>query len=370
MLNKLTIKRSMLDVKSISLFLFIFCINPLDNFGQEIWHNGFVVTHENDTIQGEIKLLDYDEMSMKCVFKSQHPYQDKTYFPLEIKSYGLSNSALYVSKKLPKGETLFLEYLVDGKLDLFFLKGKDRQRYFIQTDSLPLKEIEYINEIRNINGANYHYKSKVHIGLLAHYTRDAPNLYEAITKLKPDFDDLRKFAVTYHDQVCKTEKCIIFRNDESYLHLAIGPHIGITSYDFYNDAQSIQPQIFAFGMLVRLSTPRISKHFIFRSGAIISKNNVEHYGSSSYKPDKIIVKIPVQFEYLWPISEIAKPKASLGFNYYTFGNAYLGASLGLDIRLTSKSVISIMVEKEIYQVFQSISANTFYSVMLGTYYRF
>lgn len=94
------------------------------------------------------------------------------------------------------------------------------------------------------------------------------------------------------------------------------------------------------------------------------------YGPSNFHPDKIVAKIPIHFEYVYPKSPTIQPKGSLGYNYYTVGTGFLGASLGVDIPISKKSKISLMVEKEIYQIFSPIHLNTFYSALLGTYYQF
>lgn len=94
------------------------------------------------------------------------------------------------------------------------------------------------------------------------------------------------------------------------------------------------------------------------------------YGPSNFHPDKIVAKIPIHFEYVYPKSPTIQPKGSLGYNYYTVGTGFLGASLGVDIAISKKSKISLMVEKEIYQIFSPIHLNTFYSALLGTYYQF
>lgn len=341
---------------------------PVINLAQEIWHEGYVISLKNDSLYGKIQILDYEQMSNTCLFKSQNSDNTITYRPSDIKGYVLHKLSAYTSRELPKGKSLFLEYLVEGKLDLFYLKTKDKERYFIQTDSLPLKEIEYINEIRNINGVNYHYKSKVHIGVLSQYTKDAPQLYHNIVKLKPDFNDLRKLAIDYHLQVCPNEKCISYKNNEKYTYIAIGPHIGITSFDFTNnDSKSLN--FFAYGLYVRMSTPRINERLIFKTGAIFSENNRYTNSPSNYHPDKIMVKIPIQLEYIWYQHPSINPKTSIGFNYYTIGTAFLGAGLGLDITVNKKSTISMILEKEVYQIFNRISAHSFYSVLVGVYFR-
>lgn len=344
--------------------IFVIGACPVINYAQEIWYEGYIIHIENDTLYGQIKMLGYEEMSKKAIFQGHNSKDIITYYPSDIKLYAIPGKNMYISKLLENGEALFLEYIVDGELDLLYVKSKNQDRFFIQKDSLPLKEVKYVKEIRTIDGVNYNYESKTHQGLLSLYTHDAPELNSTILKLKPDFEGLKKFTVKYHNQICKSQKCITYQNSELYTIFEAGPHLGIISINFDQESEYSNSKLFGYGIYFRIKSPRVSKYLSFRTGAIFT----------NFKPiksrDKIVAKIPMHFEFILPNSSIIQPKVSIGANFYTNSIVYFGASIGFDVVLAENIKLSMTVEREILQIIENLSGNMVYSPMLGTYLKF
>lgn len=357
-------------MKLFKTFVFIlFCTNI--TLCQSDWKGGYIITQENDTLHGQINHLAYRTMGDECRFRSAPKSAAISYYPKDIKGYVITNFAYYVAKEIDDSKLVFLEYLVNGKLDLYYIRINDKDRYFIQTDSLPLKEIKYDEEIKNVNGVNYVFESKKHVGLIALYTKDAPQLYKRIVNIKNDFHNLKRFAVDYHNIVCKDTLCITYRNREAYTKIAFGPHLGQIAQSYYDGKSYVNGSYLAYGILIRVWSPRINKNLFFKTGALVS--NINTYNSSIEEPIKMktIVKIPVQMEYVLPISFNIKPKASFGFEFFTNSDLYLNAGIGADISISKKVCLSFGYEKSIKGVGSIGFGQKFNkSILGGAYFQF
>jgi len=76
------------------------------------------------------------------------------YTPYQVKSYGFKNGSVYVSRDIDIAGTskrVFLECLYQGKVSLYYYKGKKIKTFFIEKDSTSLVEIPR----RNDEGALY-----------------------------------------------------------------------------------------------------------------------------------------------------------------------------------------------------------------------
>lgn len=349
--------------------IFFIIINANILICQSEWKVGYLVTNNNDTLSGQINLTSYSKMGEQCTFRSNSNSQSKTFLPKDIKSYSIKDVAFYVSKKIDDTQTVFLEYLVNGKLDLFYIRKNDDDRYFIETDTLPLKELIYNEGIRNVNGVNYQYETKTHLGLLAFYTRDAPELYSRIGKIKPDFKALKRITVDYHNIVCKDESCITYRNREPYTKVAIGPHIGRTSHSYYNGNTLINENYLSYGFYVRAWSPRMGNNLFLKTGAIFSKFDEYNHSIDVPTRKKTIAKIPLQIEYVIPTSFIFKPKASFGIDFYTNSAAYIGASIGSDFVIGKNINMSLIYDREIYEIVGLRNGSKIFdNLLIGMYY--
>lgn len=349
--------------------LLIFTIFYNISFSQSDWRDGYVITSENDTLRGQINHLAYKSMGQECRFRANTKSSITTFHPKDIKGYVLTNFAKYVSSKIDEDRLVYLEFLIDGILDLYYIRIDDKDRYFIERDSLPLKEIKYEEEIKSKDGIKYLYESTTHVGLVSLYTKDAPELHNRILNLKNDFSNLRNFTVDYHNKVCKDKRCITYRNKDQYTKFAIGPHFGYTQQSYHYDNTKVVGNYFAYGLYIRVWSPRINKNFFVRTGAIISNFDEYNYSITKLNERKTIVKIPFQFEYIIPIPFKIKPRASLGFSYFTNSDTYFIAGIGADMVINKNVSLSIGYEKGIKSFFGlGFGNNNNNTIIGGAYY--
>jgi hypothetical protein len=116
-------RTSLLSIKTIILFVFL--LLSLWGNSQNNYVPGYIITNKQDTIHG---LIDFrtDRMNNSvCKFKVSLQDSVKTYLPYEISGYRFVNETkYYISKTVTIDKVeykLFLEYLVQGILNLYYL---------------------------------------------------------------------------------------------------------------------------------------------------------------------------------------------------------------------------------------------------------
>jgi len=211
-------------MKKIGLFFIFFCL-LCSLKAQTDYRPGYILTLSGDTVYGRIDYRGDYTMGHICRFMSDAGIKTE-YMPNEIQAYRFVDSKYYVSKIINE-QAYFLEYLIKGEMNIYYLRDDTGDRYYVEREDIPLKEIPYTEELRSIDNKKYLYKSTTHIGLLNYLTKDVPKLQPFINKIKePAHDNLTKVAKVYHEAVCKSgEKCIVFERPVTD-KMQIEPSIG------------------------------------------------------------------------------------------------------------------------------------------------
>lgn len=198
-------------IVSVCFILALTNINSQSNF-----QKGYVLTSAKDTIFGLIRNNDYYSNSRFCIFEKDANSPEKKYLPGEIYGYRFADGKFYLSKIVGFNEnkdTLFLEYLIHGKLDVFYYRDKYFvDHYFATKDTLPLYELNYSKKIVLSAGREVERESKGYIGPLSYLTSDCPAIRDQIPAInEPNTGKLIKFAKKYHNLTCSNESCIIYK---------------------------------------------------------------------------------------------------------------------------------------------------------------
>ncbi len=108
-------------------FLLIFLLAIGEVFSQSDYRSGYIVKNNNDTLQGYLKYRADKANSKKCIFKEDLEAEKKAFLPDEIQAFRFTDSNYFVSKNvntMQGEETLFLEYLIDGIVDIYFYRDE------------------------------------------------------------------------------------------------------------------------------------------------------------------------------------------------------------------------------------------------------
>ena len=293
-----------MKIKYLLFFGLLFTIGKV--YAQKDFRAGYIIKCTSDTLFGEIDYRGDLLMGERCLFRLNEKEKETIFSPNEILGYRFNDSKYFVSKEV-NGKNVFLEFLIKGQIDIYYLRDSNGDHYFLGKEGSEINEIPY--EEREIYSKNtsYQYKSTQHIGFLYFYMQDAPGFQSRIAQIgKPEHANLIKLAEDYHNKVCKDGGCIIYEKRLPLLKFDMEIAGGIVDFinsDFNNK------RYFQAGILAHLWMPRTSEKLYFRTGLLYSTLKTETSHKSVYK-------IPLQFEYNYPKGRVI-PKIALGVNIYS-----------------------------------------------------
>lgn len=297
------------------LIILIFLIYTTELKSQSDYKPGYIQLASGDTLYGEIDYRTDIQMGTFCRFKSSDIAAVREYLPDEISAYRVDNSRFFVSKDIKAtggNKKVFLEYLIKGKVDIFYYRDKnDVDHYYIDKQGYGLMELPFKTTYKKIDGANYQFDSKDHIGILKYYLQDAPDFQTQIEQIrKPDRENLIKLTEEYQKKVCKDENCIVYERKIPFLKIALNPVIGVLLLRGSNN------KIIEFGGLIYFWMPRSNENLYFKTGLVHKSktdydlSTLETIANDYYSTYEIPLQIQYQFS-----SKRFKPMAGIGVNY-------------------------------------------------------
>ena len=337
------------------VLLVLFISSGLLN-AQTDFRSGYIIRALGDTAYGEIDYRGDLRMSTICKFKSSDK-EIKEYTPNDILAYRFTDSKYFVSREINGGK-VFLEYLIKGELNIYYLRDDEGDHYYLDKEGEKLMEIPYEKKIKDIDDKLVFYESKNHIGLLKYYMQDAPGLQSSINNMsKPEHQSLIKLAEKYHNVVCDGEKCIIYEKKQPFITVNLEVLGGVTYFRPY--IYTLDPSLylnhklyFQGGVIGHLWMPRTNENLYLRTGILFSRLGLLYYHSSERIIDigfGNIYKIPIHIEYVYP-KGIIKPKLSYGLNFY-FPKyplySTVSLNLGANIKLLNSLYLSLTSDIEL-----------------------
>jgi hypothetical protein len=306
------------------ILLIIFATLSLQiSFAQSDFKPGHIVTLEGDTLIGSINLKSNMGNGEQCEFKGENG-ETHIYHPFEIKEYQITNLKFYVSKSIPSEGTqknVFLEYLVNGIADLYYLHEKGRDYFYIEKDgvlTLLSNDVRIIDNglvAREVN-------TKAYIGSMKYLFNDSPEVLKKINAIPYAYKSLVKITKDYHHSVCSDYECIDYTKSTSMpVHFELYTSLTQSYMSNRSSDHSLADSQFGIGANLRFTPFR--SHYLLNyflgahysscnfSGAL---ENLEKYGPKSYKMDVQYnsLKIPLMIQYSLPMKKI-KPFFMLGF---------------------------------------------------------
>ncbi|MCG8700397.1 MAG: hypothetical protein MI922_20250, partial [Bacteroidales bacterium] len=197
--------------------------------GQTDFRTGYIIQNNGDTTYGEIDYRGDFLMSKTCKFKNPGNIVTE-YSPYDINAFRFIGGKYYKSKEV-NNTKIFLEFLIKGKINIYYAWFERKEHYFLEKDSLQLVEIPYEEVVKEIDNRRYLKQSTQHVGFLTYYMQDAPSIQSSIQKLdKPEHVGLIKLAEEYHNAVCKDEKCVIYEKKPPFFKVNVETVAGMVKY--------------------------------------------------------------------------------------------------------------------------------------------
>ncbi|MEI6062061.1 MAG: hypothetical protein WCR72_15270, partial [Bacteroidota bacterium] len=215
------------------------------------------------------------------------------FYPDEIKAFRTINGKYYVSKRVEgitgKPRWYFLEFLVEGKLDLYVIGNSDR--FFIQKDNDSLLELnDEAAKLKKIDGLEYKIKDNRYVGVIKYYMADAPQLFPEIDHIeKLQQKDLVKLSMDYHKAVCNEYECVNYAKSIAKVQYKFEALSGANYHNAYYTPQ--------YGGLVHISQPLRNERLFFKTGLLYSARS---YARKDFRNGtRYNLKIPASFEYVF-----------------------------------------------------------------------
>lgn len=314
-------------------FLVLFLLSTLLLHAQTSFKPGFVISLNNDTTYGEIDSRGDLQMSKICRFKDA-ANEVIEYYPGDILAFRFVDGKYFVSKQYG-GESEFLEFLIKGKVNIYYLRSDDGNRYFIDKEDLGLTEIPYEEGIRMVDGKRVLYNSTKHIGFLKILMQDAPELFPQINVMqKPGHNNLMKLAEKYHNTVCDDDKCIVY--EKKLPVFKVEPEVVAGVVRYMDVVHAVNNYNLQGGVIGNIWMPRAHENIYLRTGLVYARPELSGI-------DKSILKIPVQLEYIYP-GKIMKPKIAYGFNFYQPAYISVGIMAGFNIELSKNMSLTLQAD--------------------------
>lgn len=300
--------------------------------GQAELKNGYILLLNGDTIYGQINNQNYYSNSIECEFKKNNTDSIITFSPNQIKGYRFLDGKYYRSMTIPTNkstENVFLEYLLNGQLSMFFRQDQDGvNHYFISKDTMPLTELLYTKEIVEIDGKTYLHEKKEANGVLSYYMSDCPSIMYEVQSLKePSHESLIKIGKKYHNLVCTDHQCIIYEKKPK-INIKLGISAG-TSYFFSNTEGANKTAGPSGGFNFLFQRSEISERLYFGVGLLVDGIIENGY----------LLSMPLSINYIHPKQKLS-PYASVSFDINRFSPAY-ALSLGIQNRYKRISFLLI-----------------------------
>lgn len=143
---------------------------------------GYIIKTFGDTIFGQIDYRGDLLMSSLCKFKAVDN-TIKEYSPNDIEAFRFIERKYYVTREIDN-KKVFMEYLIKGKVNIYYMRDDKGDHYYIDKEDARLTEIPYEEGIKYIDNKEVFYESTKHIGFLTYYMQDAPELQSRIHSVK------------------------------------------------------------------------------------------------------------------------------------------------------------------------------------------
>jgi len=215
--------------------LFIIALSVSRLTSQPNYQMAYIVSHQGDTITGEIDYRQWDVNPKTIKFRTDTVSDPVRYSPIDIKAFVVNEDHYFggifeidkspylnedlttENKSVQVTDTVFLTVLVEGTLSLFYLKDENaKEHFFIRKNDSPITELIYrrylvmqdrntLTESRTNVAENNTYR-----GILIFYTSELPGLIPKINEMPYKTTHLVRFVDEYNKKTgCESGYCRI-----------------------------------------------------------------------------------------------------------------------------------------------------------------
>lgn len=304
------------------ILLAILLLVPFLLTAQPDFREGYVINNHGDTLRGTI---DYrGDLMMGSICRFLDPAgRIREFSPDSIASYRFNDGKFYVSKDV-EGHKFFLEYLVKGLVNLYYLRNDKGDFYFIDKEGERLSAITFTEEHRYDQGVRVNYRSTSHMGLLAYYMQDAPGIKKRVEDLKkPSRSNLMNLVKDYHNTIPGGKERLEFESKKRGFY--IYPEL-VSGAIKYSQERIPDKYFFQNGVLAYIGLPSLSEKLYIKTGVMITQ--VKEISGDKFQ----YVHVPLHLAYVAPETYRVRPFVSISL----LTPAY---SAGVSVKVSKKVAI-------------------------------
>jgi hypothetical protein len=201
----------MKDLITIVLF---FCLAIPEIIAQSDFRDGYIINNNNDTLYGLINYNGNKANAIRCLYRKDINAETQVFAPDEILGYRFNDSKYYVSRFITTASNerkqLFLEYLINGIVDVFYYRDEIGEHYLVGDDNDSIYALKKENKEIFINNKLHLIKSKEYIGVLKAMFHESPTIFSRVENIGLGHKSLINIAYDYHNEVCHDEECIVY----------------------------------------------------------------------------------------------------------------------------------------------------------------
>ena len=265
---------------------------------------GYIIKVSGDTIYGQIDYRGDLFMGEVCRFRNNDREDELRYSPADLVAYRFTESKYYVSQEI-NGAKVFLEFLIKGQINIYYLRDSNGDHYFLEKAGNPIIELPYEEGIKYVDGKKVFFRTKKHIGLLTYYMQDAPEFQARINEIgKPEHESLIKLSEDYHSKVCKDGPCIIYEKKPPFRKVNLEAVAGIVNFENAGDFNN--GSYFQSGVIAHFWMPRTNEKIYFKTGLLYSRIEDTDGDKRNY------IKVPTHIGYMAPNTYRIRPSVSIG----------------------------------------------------------
>jgi hypothetical protein len=346
-------------MKRLVIIVIFFLISRIETIAQYDFRNGYIINNNNDTAYGLIDYKGNKANAKKCIYRIDIDSENQEFTPNEIRAYRFIDSKYYITKSVINNNDtiqLFLEYLINGVVDIYYYRDHFGDHYLVGTDSNNLDELKHEEKEIFVGNDPYIKETKEYIGILRYTFKESPTISKKVENIELNHKSLIEITHDYHNEICSGEECIIYEKNLPKRKRYIGIIIGIndisvsqtgkfTGEPYYLNNSQFEINIFpSIGLYYKLNMPFVNERLYFQNEFTYSHINLKTSNSyidpgsetsSEITYLNVINLTQNTFNYLGFIEyEFPKRKIKPTFQFGTFAKYSFKTDYNRDIKMT------------------------------------
>jgi hypothetical protein len=274
-------------LRLVTYLILIFSLTDHVLIAQSNFQEGYYISLENDTIKGLIDNRGEILNSSACIFKPGKSEKAQKFSPDEIVAYRFQDGKYYKSKTINTNDgdqQVFLEFLLDGVVNLYFFRDINDYFYLLETNDGKLLKLEDESKTVFVEGkGNMVLNSNRHINLLKGTFFDCMEIQPQISQTELTHNSLIKLTKNYHNYTCKEEICVVYEKKLPQIKVQVAPLAGFTISNFKIDGGFYSRFTYktisnaSFGFQVHTLLPRVYERISLQLDFLYMDHDI--YGS-------------------------------------------------------------------------------------------